>query len=229
MDEQVKIRGFRIELGEIEAVLRQYHPDDERRLVDAVVIVREDTPGEKRLVSYLALEPHNDDPVSINDIRNYLRRTLPEYMIPSAFITLPDLPVTPAGKIDRKALVARSVDEITRPNLAVAYISPRNDIEAKLVDIVSALLMLDKVGVMDNFFEIGGHSLLATQFIARVREAFNVELPLREIFEHPTIAELASSIEIHQRISETSVQIPAIKRVDRSAYRAKRSELDQSE
>lgn len=184
IDNQVKIRGFRIELGEIEAVLAQ-HPS----IQHAVVLAREDTPGDKRLVAYLVAS--TDSAASASELRHFLQQKLPEYMVPSAFMFLDSLPLTPNGKLDRKAL---PVPDQTRPELAETYTAPRTPVEKLLAQIWAVVLKLDKVGIHDNFFRLGGHSLLATQVISRAREAFQVELPVRALFEAPTVAELALRI-----------------------------------
>ena len=185
IDHQVKVRGFRIELGEIEAVLKQ-HP----AVTDGAVVAREDVPGDKRLVAYV-IPDHKPGP-TVGELRGFLRQTLPEYMVPSAFVFLEALPLSPSGKVDRRALPA---PDRTRPTLEREYVAPRTPMEEKLAEICAELLGVEKVGVYDSFFELGGHSLLATQFISRVREAFDVEVPLRALFEHPTVAELAERIE----------------------------------
>ena len=183
-DLQVKIRGFRVELGEIEAVLGQH--DGVR---EAVVIARADAGREKRLVGYVV--PHDADAARLEaELRSHLKERLPDYMVPSAFVLLEVLPLTPNGKVDRRSLPeppARSdVDEPAAPRTAV---------EEVIAAIWSNVLGVERVGLNDNFFELGGHSLLATQVIARVRTAFRVELPLRRIFETPTVAGMAAWIE----------------------------------
>jgi amino acid adenylation domain-containing protein len=180
-DAQVKVRGFRIELGEIEAVLSQ-HPG----LSDVAVLAREDHPGEKRLVAYVV--PAGDQSPGVEELRAYLLEKLPDFMIPAAFVTLEALPLTPNAKLDRKALPA---PDSARPQLEKQFIAPRTDIEKVLAGIYAELLGVEQVGVADNFFELGGHSLLATQVISRVREFFNVEVPLPWFFKGGTVAELA--------------------------------------
>jgi amino acid adenylation domain-containing protein len=184
IDHQVKVRGYRIELGEIEAALSECPG-----VKEPVVVVREDAPGDKRLVAYVVAAPGTSP--SVRELHARLKERLPEYMTPSAFVWLEAMPLTPNGKVDRKALPAPDTD---RPELGRAYVAPRNSIEETLSDILGQLLNLERVGVEDNFFELGGHSLLATQFISRLRESFRVEVPLREIFERPTAAELAETI-----------------------------------
>ena len=184
IDHQVKLRGFRIELGEIESILSE-HP----LVQDAVVVVKQFQAGDDRLVAYLVLEPETD--LAANDLRNYLRQQLPDYMLPAAFVFLPEFPLTPNGKVDRQALPEPTQ---TRAEAGQEYVAPRNKTETQLAAICTDLLQVEQVGIDDNFFELGGHSLLATQFISRVRETFEVELPLRSLFEAPTFRQLAEII-----------------------------------
>jgi len=177
LDYQVKIRGFRIELGEIEAVLNQ-HP----AVQQTVVIAREDQAGDQRLVAYLVMH-------SQADLREFLKQQLPEYMIPSAFVLLEALPLTANGKIDRKVLPAPEFSG------AESFVAPRTPAEKQLAEIWSQVLGVESVGIHDNFFELGGHSLLATQIIAKVREAFGVALPLRTLFQSPTVASLLEQLQ----------------------------------
>ncbi len=184
-DEQVKIRGFRIELGEIEARLAQ-HP----AVRETVVIAREDAPGNQRLVAYVTQNP---EPALItSELYCFLKQKLPEYMIPSAFKVLEALPLTPNGKVDRRALPA---PEPLRPELETTYVTPRTSVEEILVDIWAEVLGLKQVGIHDNFFELGGHSLLATQLTSRMRDTFQVDVPVRTLFETPTAAGMAEYIE----------------------------------
>jgi amino acid adenylation domain-containing protein len=167
LDNQVKVRGFRIELGEIEAVLSS-HPDVDQ----CVVVVREDRPGDKRLVAYYVQQA--GDEVSGTVLRKHLRSTLPNYMVPQYFVDLDALPVTPNGKVDRKAL---PVPFNTGP-VEEGYVAPRTENETILANIWQEVLGIDKVGVYDNFFELGGHSLLSLKVISRVRDEAGVELKL---------------------------------------------------
>ena len=185
-DEQVKIRGYRIECGEIEAVLAQHEA-----VREAVVIAREDTPGDKRLVAYCVPESEGGMP-SHGQLRDFLKKQLPEYMAPAVFVELNGLPLTPNGKVDRRAL---PLPDQTRPDLEAAFVAPRTPAEEQLAGIWAEVLKVERVGIHDHFFELGGHSLLATQVISRVRNAFEVDLPLRSLFETPTVAGLAESIE----------------------------------
>ena len=185
MDEQVKVRGFRIELGEIESVLREHESVNE-----AVVIAFEDKGNEKRLAAYVVTA--QDASRNISELRNYLKERLPDYMIPLAFVYLDALPLTSHGKIDRRALPAPDAE---RPALAEAFIAPRTPTEKSLASIWTKLLGINRVGINDNYFELGGDSLLATQLVSQLRGVFEVELPLVNLFQYPTLAELATSIE----------------------------------
>ncbi|MEH2155323.1 non-ribosomal peptide synthetase [Nostoc sp.] len=187
IDTQVKIRGFRIELGEIEAVLNQ-HPD----IKQVVVIARENEPGNKSLVAYIVAKDH---PPTSSTLRNFLKTKLPDYMIPGAFVFLEAFPLTPNGKINRRALPAPDADH---RNLEVDFVAPRTSTEQELATIWAEVLKLKKVGIHDNFFELGGHSLLATQVISRLRETFFLNFPLRYLFENSTIAELAQKVNAQQ-------------------------------
>ncbi|MGE5219382.1 MAG: amino acid adenylation domain-containing protein, partial [Chloroflexota bacterium] len=183
-DHQVKIRGFRIELGEIEAVLGQH-----RMVQSSVVAVREDEPGERRLVAYVVARP--GESFDAAELRKHLKQKIPDYMIPAAWVLLDQLPLTPSGKVDPKALPA---PDQNRPEWADVYKPPLTPTERALAAIWRELLKLDQVGIADNFFELGGHSLLATQLVSRIRNAFKLELSLRSLFEAPTIADLAEQI-----------------------------------
>ena len=211
VDLQVKVRGFRIELGEIEAVLSEH-----QGVKDAVVIAREDRRGDRRLIGYFI--PVEEDAPTIGELRDYLRRQLPDYMVPAALVKMEAFPLTPSGKIDRRRLPQPEFD---RSALEAEYVAPRNSIEKKLVAIVEELLDIENVGVYDNFFDLGGHSLLATQFIARIRSAFEVELPLRTLFEQPTIAGVAQAIEVEKKRGP-QLKTPEIKRVSRETRKMKR-------
>ncbi len=216
IDFQVKVRGFRIELGEIEAVLSRHE-----QVKDLTVIVREDAPGDKRLAAYIV--PADGVEPDVNRLRGYMRERLPDYMIPSAFVLLEALPLTPNGKVDRKALPK---PEISRHDLSAEYIAPRNETEEKVAAIVSELLNVEKVGVNDNFFELGGHSLLATQFLSRLKTVFQVELPLRILFERPTTADIAEEVDKAKQAGPAPAT-PKIKRVARSARTVKRIDLEE--
>jgi hypothetical protein len=187
LDHQVKIRGFRIEPGEIESALGSYPGV-------RVVLAWGDAPGEKRLVAYLAADPRQELPIS--ELRRFLKKKLPNNMIPSAFVRLEAFPRTPNGKVDRKMLPA---PEQERPQLSEVFVVPRTPDEESLAGIWARTLGLERVGVHDNFFELGGHSLLATRVIHHIREELQTELPLRALFEAPTVAGLTERLrEIRQ-------------------------------
>ena len=183
-DNQVKIRGFRIELEEIEAMLGR-HP----ALRESVVAARPDASGNNRLVAYVV--PFRDAAPAIHELRNFLLQKLPDYMVPASFFFLKALPLTPNGKLDREALPA---PDQNRPELESEFAAPRNATEKTLADIWAEVLKLDRVGIHDNFFELGGHSLTVTRVIYRAREALRIELPVRHLFENPTVAGSAARI-----------------------------------
>jgi len=185
IDHQVKIRGFRIELGEVEAALAQ-HPS----VRQLVVTTREEIPGEKRLVAYIV---SNTEEFVLDELRNFLRKKLPDYMLPVAFVRLNTLPLTPNGKVDHSALPAPTT---SRPRLTEEYAEPRAPIEETLVSIWTEILDVERAGIFDNFFELGGHSLLATRVTSRIRDTFSVDLPIKRLFEEPTIAGLAQQISL---------------------------------
>jgi amino acid adenylation domain-containing protein len=190
IDQQVKIRGFRIELGEIETVLLQ-HPSVEQ----TVVIDREDTPGEKRLVAYLVPSDQSSiqNPKSKiqNQLRDFLKQKLPDYMIPSVFVLLETLPLTPNGKIDRRALLA---PDQTRLEQEGTFVAPRDELERQMTQIWEKVLGIKAIGVKDNFFDLGGHSLLAVQLFAQIEKTLQTNLPLSAFFQSPTVEQLANSI-----------------------------------
>ena len=184
VDNQLKLRGYRIELGEIEARLNEHS-----KVREAIVLAREDEGEEKRLVAYVTAR-YDSAPTS-DELRGYLRSSLPEYMVPTAFVTLSEFPLTPNGKVDRQALPRPEL----RRALSEGSVGPRTPLETQMVELWSAVLKIDHISIHDNFFELGGHSLLATRLVARVRDSFRIELPLRTLFEQPTIAGLAEAIE----------------------------------
>jgi len=190
IDHQVKLRGFRIEIGEIEVVIHQ-HP----KIREVVVIVREDRQDDKRLVAYIV--PQSTD-ISVLEIRNFLKAKLPDYMIPSAFVVLGKFPLTPNGKIDRRALSAPENTQLETDN----FVLPRYPVEKVLAAIWTQVLGVSQVGIYDNFFELGGHSLLATQVISRIRKILKIDISLQHLFTFPTIAELAQEI---QQINSESI------------------------
>ncbi|MDB6024686.1 MAG: amino acid adenylation enzyme/thioester reductase family protein [Verrucomicrobiales bacterium] len=179
-DNQVKVRGYRIELGEIESVLAQ-HPDVQQN----VVVAREDVPGEKRLVAYIVPA---EKPATPEELRRWLLESLPEYMLPSAFVQLEVFPLTPNGKVDRRALPA---PDVARPELAATYEAPRTETEQIIVRIWQEVLNLEKIGIHDNFFELGGYSLLLVKVHSRLREAFSKPILMVEMFRYPTVDALA--------------------------------------
>jgi amino acid adenylation domain-containing protein len=181
-DQQVKIRGHRVELGEVEAALAQ-HP----QVADAVVVAQVDSADTLRLIAYVI-----EHSVSATDYRAFLRASLPDYMLPTAVVTLDTLPLTPSGKVDRRALAA-SVP-MAALSAAEAFVAPRTPLEEVLAGIWAEVLGLEQVSINDSFFELGGHSLLATRLIAYIREALEVDLPLRSLFDAPSVAELAEML-----------------------------------
>ncbi|OYE00557.1 non-ribosomal peptide synthetase [Nostoc sp. 'Peltigera membranacea cyanobiont' 232] len=184
IDNQVKIRGFRIELGEIEAALSQ-HSD----VQTSVVIIREDIPGNKRLVAYIVPQPQITPTVSV--LSSFLKEKLPEYMIPSAIITLDSLPITPNGKIDRKIDRRALPEPEARTGIENSLVAPRTPIEEKLAQIWAQVLRVEQIGIHDNFFELGGDSILSIQIISKAKVA-GIELTVKQLFANQTIAQLAT-------------------------------------
>jgi amino acid adenylation domain-containing protein len=213
VDRQVKVRGFRIEPGEIEAVLRQHEG-----VQDCVVVATGDETGQTSLAAYLVLD--SVQPPTIEDVRSFAAEKLPVYMVPSAFVQLNQLPLTPNGKLDRRALPEV---EHSRSALTEEFVAARTPAEELLVGIWATVLKVDPIGVNDNFFQLGGHSLLATQVMSRVRDSFQVELPLRTLFELPTVAKLCEAIE-SSRGSIADPRLAAITPASRDARRTTRSE-----
>jgi amino acid adenylation domain-containing protein len=185
VDHQVKLRGFRIELGEIESVLTS-HPEVE----SAVVIAREDTPGDKRLAAYVVPSP--DGAPDIAELRALVELRLPAFMVPSAFVVLPELPLTANGKVDRRALPAPDFRDS-----AAEFIPPGNAVEQEVAEIWRQVLGAERVGLHDSFWELGGHSLLATKVLARLEEALGLALPLQVLFEFPTLGGFAAAVGQH--------------------------------
>jgi amino acid adenylation domain-containing protein len=183
-DHQVKIRGMRIELGEIESVLVEHEA-----VRQAVIMAREDTPGSKQLVAYIV--PKGEQSLSIIELRRYLKEKLPEYMVPNAFVALEKFPLSPNGKIDRKALPAPTS---LRPQIESAYAAPRTEIEQTITDIWQGVLHLERIGMNDNFFDLGGHSLRMAQVHSRLLEKLQRDLSMLEMFKYPTIRSLALSL-----------------------------------
>lgn len=187
IDYQVKLRGFRIELGEIETALLQ-HPE----VKEAVVIVREDIPNETSLVGYIVAETGQDSLQVISQLRRFLKQQLPDFMVPTIFMALEAMPLTPNGKIDRKALPQ---PDASRPELEASYVAPRTPIEQQIANIWAQVLNVKQVGIHDNFFELGGYSLLGIQVVSRVRQALQAEILMSNLFELPTVADLAERVE----------------------------------
>jgi amino acid adenylation domain-containing protein len=185
LDQQVKIRGFRIELGEIESALLNC-----RGVREAVVIAREDVPGDKILAAYIVSS--GADLVDINALRAHLQKNLPEYMLPVAWVFLEQLPLSPSGKIERKALPK---PDKRRIELGVEYAAPRTATETLLATIWAEVLKVDRVGVHDNFFALGGHSLLAVKTVARFGAESTMQISTRSMFEFPTVAQLSTFAE----------------------------------
>jgi len=189
IDHQVKVRGFRIELGEIESILSQ-HP----AVREVVVLAREEQPGDKQLVAYIV--PGQEQTPTTSELRNYLKEQLPEYMVPSVFILLKVMPLTPNGKVNRHALPA---PDGLRPSLAATYEAPRSEMERTLTTIWQEVLHLEKVGVNDNFFDLGGNSLLMVQVHNKLKESFNWNLSIIEMFQNPTIKTLVQYLSQKQK------------------------------
>ncbi len=184
VDEQVKINGYRIELNEVVGALRR-HP----AIRESAVVARENNTGEKQLVAYIVSQSTLPP---IGELREFLSRDLPDYMLPATFVSLQSLPVGTSGKVDRAALPAPSDENILREE---TFLGPRTPTEQRVAAIVAGLLGLERVGVKDNFFYLGGNSLFGTQVIARLRDAFNVDISLLKLFDHPTVADLAAEVE----------------------------------
>ena len=199
-DFQVKIRGFRVELGEVEAQLAKCPG-----VREAVVVAREDAPGDKRLVAYLVAEAGQEPTAA--ELRAQLSAVLAEYMVPGAYVTLESFPLTPNGKLDRKALPAPDGSSA----VSRAYEAPQGSTEALVAQIWQELLHLEQVGRHDHFFELGGHSLLAVQLISRLRQELAVEVPLRDLFSHPVLAGFAKTVS-----DARQAELPPIQVADRS-------------
>jgi amino acid adenylation domain-containing protein len=184
-DNQVKVRGFRVELGEVEAALSR-HPD----VAESTVSLRRDPRGDPSLTAYVV--PIQQPAPSANALRTFISATLPDYMLPNYFIVLERIPLTPHGKVDDRALPE---PDPFRPDVGRDYVEPRNETERTVAQILEDVLHIDQVGAHDDFFDLGGHSLLATRVISRLRDTFGTEIPLRQIFETPTVSAVAESID----------------------------------
>jgi acyl carrier protein len=220
IDQQVKLRGFRVELGEIETVLGELPS-----VQAAAVVLREDVPGEPRLVAYVVRDANaaEDDGLAVA-ARRFLRQRLPEYLVPTAFVTLAELPRTPTGKLDRRALPP---PDRALSLLARTYVAPRSPVEAEVADIWAELLGVERVGMYDSFFDLGGHSLLGIRALSRVTDAFQVEIPFRAIFETPTVADLAALIaEIKARGGSELSPIVPLSRAEHAAVFALDGDAD---
>ncbi|WP_345027290.1 phosphopantetheine-binding protein, partial [Flavivirga jejuensis] len=182
VDDQVKIRGYRIELGEIESVLSQ-----DSQIKSCCVLAREDVDGNKRLVGYVVVEGDFDKKC----IQEQLGEKLPDYMVPQLWVSLEELPLTRNGKIDKKALPEPDNSELSTQE----YVAPSSDIEVQLVSIWQELLGIDKIGIYDDFFDLGGHSLLATCLVSMLRKELSIEVAIRDVFVHTTIAALGVYLE----------------------------------
>jgi aspartate racemase len=207
LDEQIKVRGHRVEPGEVEAALRSM-----TAVSAAAVVARKDSAGEQRLVAYVVPEGPQ---IGVDQIREYLQGRLPAYMIPATFTFMERLPLTPTGKVDRRALPD---PQDATPARDGAFVAPRDPIEELLATIWAAVLRVDRVGIHDNFFDLGGHSLLATQVISRILSTLGIELPLRTIFETPTVAGMAAWVAAANGDGEASSNAPAIVPVARQPY-----------
>jgi amino acid adenylation domain-containing protein len=195
IDGQVKVRGFRIELGEIEATLSQH-----AALRDVVVVSRKDEPNEQHLVAYMV---STEQAPTVSELNSFLRERLPEYMVPASFVFLDALPLTPNGKVDRRNLPA---PDQCRPEQESSFVAPRSPVEELLAKIWAELLKVERVGIHDNFFELGGHSLLITQVASRIQQAFQIHLPLRTLFEAPTIARQSVAVATAQLGQEDATE-----------------------
>ena len=197
LDHQVKIRGFRIELGEIEAALNA-HPE----VRESVVVVREGRGGDdKRLAAYVV--PASETRASTSELRSFLKERLPEYMIPSTFNALDALPLSPSGKVDRKALPAA---DASRPELEAEYVSPQTEAQQTVARVWQEALGVARVGLYDNFFDLGGHSLLLAQVHGRLRQLFPVELTMLDLFQHTTVDALAKFLTEERQDDESSAR-----------------------
>jgi acyl-coenzyme A synthetase/AMP-(fatty) acid ligase/acyl carrier protein len=205
-DDQVKVRGFRIELGEIEAVLARH-----AGVKQALVLARENEQGEKRLLAYVVAQAKE---LTGEDLREHLKQELPDYMVPQAIAILAKFPLTPNGKIDRNAL-----PEPEQATAKRAYIAPRTETEKKIAEIWADVLrrQIDTISIDDNFFDLGGHSLMATQVVSRIRERFSLAIPMRAMFDRPTIARLGETVTEAQDTPDEDLSIAA---VSREAYRS---------
>jgi acyl carrier protein len=215
IDHQVKVRGYRIELGEIEAVIEQH-----LLVRECVVVARQTQIADMRLVAYLVAsdEASGDDALlDGTQMRNYLNQKLPDYMVPSAYVLLDEMPLTANGKVDLQKLPA---PEEGRTQKGQEYVGPQNEDQQILAEIWQEVLAVERVGINDNFFELGGHSLLGSQLVSKLRQTFQVELPLSTLFEAPTIAGFAQAVE-EARGNSAESSFSEIVPVSRDSYRMK--------
>lgn len=212
IDNQVKIRGYRIELEEVEAVLSQ-HPGVQQ----AAVIAREEVPGDKRLVAYVVL---SEPAPTINELRDFMKQ-LPDYMVPSTFVTLTEMPLTRSGKVDRQTLPQ---PEALRPNLDETYVEPKTAMERIIADLWQAVLQLDKVGVSHNFFDLGGHSLLMVQIHGKLREILRKDVSIIDLFRYPTVSSLAAYLAAEQA-QPSSLNKPTQRAEKRRRARIRQAQL----
>ena len=202
IDEQVKVRGFRVEPNEVTATLNE-HP----HIQQSVVVAREVAPGDTRLIAYFVAVPQSHP--TLGELRDFLGARLPDFMVPATFVRLEKLPLTANGKVDRMSLPAPEDTNTLRDS---AYTAPRTDMEKTVAGILERVLGLEHVDVEENFFSLGGHSLLGAQLVARLRDTFGIEMPLRVIFEAPSVAELSSEID---RLLVAKVEAMSEKEVQR--------------
>jgi acyl carrier protein len=195
VDEQVKVRGYRIEVGEIESLLQGH-----AGVSQAIVMAREDCPGEKRLVAYVVAAEGAE--VTVSGLRRHLEEQLPEYMIPSAFVMLDALPLTSNGKVDKRALTA---PDSLRPELAESYMAPRTEVERVITSVWQEVLKIESVGINDNFFDLGGNSLLAIQAHDKLKGNLERHFPMVELFKYPTVNSLAKFLG-HESDGKSSFQ-----------------------
>jgi amino acid adenylation domain-containing protein len=207
-DFQLKVRGFRIELGEVETVLRR-----QPLVKEVVVSVQENLPGGPGMIAYVVCEKGSAQP-SAGELRESLKKELPEYMIPQIFTFLDKLPLTPNGKIDRKSL---PLPEVTQESMGIEYVPPTNPTEEIVANSMTKLFNMPQVGIKDNFFDLGGHSLLATRFISQIRDLFKVEIALRLLFEYPTVQSISRQIDLILQRGEIQEEPPITPVKDRSS------------
>ncbi|MCA1581708.1 MAG: phosphopantetheine-binding protein, partial [Acidobacteria bacterium] len=220
LDGQIKLRGFRIELGEIESVVLQH-----ASVRETAVILGEGPRGDRRLVAWIV--PASGGALVPDSLRDFLAGKLPEYMVPSTFLPVETLPLTPNGKVDRRALAARPWQGAAEPE---TFVPPRDETEQALADLWRGVLGVERISVERSFFDLGGHSLLATQLMSRIRDRFRIDLPLRSLFERPTIAGLAAELAREACRPAAAPPTPAaiLAPISRDRRRMKLSDLEKS-